>query len=106
MGKLEKAFDYAGVRTTSHECSVGAFSKEKLHCPKDDGFSRTGLARDGHETAGWFPEEILDQGEVADTQRCQRCGHLLSMPRFASDSKRCRIFKSHFSAQAHRTASR
>ena len=106
LGNLEKPFHRAGVGSVANESAVGAFAEQELHRAEDDGFSRSGFACDGDKPAGRFPKEIFHQGEVADAQRCQRCGHRGTMPRSPADSKRCRNFKSHFSARAHRMASR
>ena len=106
LGYLKKPLDRAGVGAAPNESSVSAFAEEEFYRPEDDGFSRPSLACDCDKAAGRFPEEIFDQSEVADAQRCQRCGHHATMPRSLPDSKRCRNFKSHFSARAHRMASR
>ena len=72
---VETRFHGAGVRAGADEALVGAFAQEQFQRAQDDGLARAGLAGDGDEAGGELPFEFLDQGEVFDAQRGERCQH-------------------------------
>ena len=49
--------------------------EQQLERADDDGLARAGLAGDGDEAGRKLPVEFLDQSQVFDAQRGERCQH-------------------------------
>jgi len=79
-GMVEDGFDGAGVGTGADEALVGAFAEEESEGADEDGFARAGLAGDGGETGPGLPRDVFDEGEIANAQGRERCGHGRTMP--------------------------
>jgi len=79
-GIFKDGLDRAGLGPAANEGLVGAFAEEEGEGADDDGFSRAGLAGDGGEAREGFPRDVLDEGEIANSQRGERCRHGWTMP--------------------------
>jgi len=72
---LEDGLDGARRGSRTHQRPVGPFPEQQPQSAKDDAFSRAGFSGDDRKSVTGFPEEILDEGEVANLEGGERCGH-------------------------------
>ena len=72
---LEARLHGARVRPGANQALLGAFAQQQLQSADDDGFARPGLAGDGGKTGRKLPVEVIDQREIFDAQRGERCQH-------------------------------
>jgi hypothetical protein len=103
-GPFEKknALDRARFAAGANHGFVSAFPDEKLDRPDNHRLPRTRFPGDRDKSPLGFPEQILDESKISDSQRGQRCGHSPTMPLSVPKAKRWASWNSHFWEQAHR----
>ncbi len=79
FGQVEDRFDGADLRSGPDQRAVAPFAQQQLQGAEEHRLAGSGFTGDGVESGARLPGDLLHEGEVANLQGGERCGHQVIM---------------------------